>query len=91
MKFVWFVMYGKLLLNVRSYFKQSKRTNNELFDKLHEIFEYNNAEFKKIKRLYSDERPPSVFDLIIYEHYEIEKLKKRKYGDSYEIKPCEYE
>ena len=91
MKFVWFVMYETLLLSIRNYFKQSKRTNAELFDKLHGIFESNNAEFKKLKRMYGDERPPLVLDLIIYEHYEIEKLKKRKYGDNYEIKPCEYE
>ena len=80
-----------LLDSVKNYFKQDTRTNDEIKAKLFEMFEYNKAEFDKLNALYDDDVPSSVFDLVIYEHYEIEKLKKRKYGDSYEIKPCEYE
>ena len=84
---VVFVMYEKLLVNVKNQLAQSKRTNAELKDKLHELFEDNIAEYSKFASWYDPGK------LIInvggkdeFEHYVIEDFKKSMYGDNYAIK-----
>ena len=90
--FVVFVMYEKLHLSIRSYFKQSKRTNHELNDKLHELFEFNNADYDKLANWYDESTPRlDIFGMMEYEHYVIENYKKSVYGDEYEVKPFRYE
>lgn len=80
-----------LLLNVRNHFKQSKRTNAELYGKLHELFDSNNVEYKKLAKWYDGNTPRfDIFGKMKYEHYVVENYKKSVYGDSYEIKPFEY-
>lgn len=80
-----------LLDSVKNYFKQDKRTNAELSDKLHGIFESNNADYKKLAKWYDENTPRmDIFGMIEHEHYVIENYKKRFYGDGYEIKPYEY-
>ena len=84
-----------LLDSVKNYFKQDKRTNAELHDKLHELFDSNNAEYKKLAIWYDGKRnfksfKTDVIDKFEYEHNMIKKYKKSVYGDSYEIKPFEY-
>lgn len=92
MKFVWFVMYETLLLSIKNYFKQSKRTNAELSDKLHGIFESNNAEYEKLANWYDESTPRlDIFGMMEHEHYVIENYKKSVYGDEYEVKPFGYE
>lgn len=75
-----------LLDSVSNYFKQDKRTNAELHDKLHQMFEDNVAEFQKYIKFYQRKMPFSIYDKVEYEHYVIENYKKSIYGDSYEIK-----
>lgn len=80
-----------LLLNVRNYFKQSKRTNQELKDKLHELFESNNADYEKFAKWYDPSTPRiDIFGMMEYEHYVVENYKKSVYGDEYEVKPFSY-
>ena len=84
----------RLLLNVRNQLKQSKRTNHEIKAMLDDLFESNSKEFNKLKRIYGKTNyriGTDIFGKMQFEHYEIEKLKKRMYGDSYEIKSFEYE
>lgn len=71
-----------LLLNVKNYFKQDKRTNGEIKAMLFEMFEYNNREFVKVAKLYDGTRNVSIFDRVDYEIEQVEKLKKRKFGDN---------
>ena len=78
-----------LLANVKNHFKQSKRTNAELSDKLFEVFEDNKARFEKLARLY-ERNNGTIFDRMDYEFQQIEDYKKRKYGDNYEVKPFAY-
>ena len=73
-----------LLDSVRNYFKQDKRTNDEIKAKLFEMFEYNRKEFNKFARMYSGnriEKIQSIYDVIDYEDSVIEKFKKRMCGD----------
>lgn len=82
-----------MLLNVRTNLMQNKRTNGEIKSKLVELFESNEHAFDKLRRLYG--KPNSrvgkdTFGIMQFEHDEIEKLKKRMYGDEYEIKPFTY-
>ena len=77
-----------LLDSVRNYFKQDKRTNAELHDKLHQMFQDNDADYKKLAKWYDGNTPRyDIFGKMEHEHYVIEKYKKRFYGDGYEIKP----
>ena len=85
-----FLMYDRMIKGVRKYFKQSKRTNDELKHKLHQMFQDNIIDFEKYAAWYSGEHTPiNVTEKVKYEHYVIENYKKSVYGDSYEIK--EYE
>lgn len=80
-------MYESLLCNIKTKLLQSKRTNAKLKSKLHEIFEINNAEFKKMARMYSGNRSEypkeTIFDKIDYELQQVENYKKLKYGENY--------
>ena len=80
-------VYESLLINIKSKLLKANRTNAELSDKLHEIFDLNNAEFKKMARMYSGNRSEypkeTIFDRIDYELKQVEDYKKRKYGDNY--------
>ena len=80
-----------LLLNVKNYFKQDKRTNAELKNKLHQIFKDNVATYEKYAKLYDPKYPGSVFDKIEHEHYVIENYKKSVYGDAYEIQEYKHQ
>lgn len=87
-------MYETLLLNIRMKLMQNKRSNGELKELLHEMFEDNSIEFNKLKSIYSKptiRTGENIFGKIEFEHNEIEKLKKRMYGDKYEIKPFPYQ
>ena len=76
-----------LLVNVKNHFKQSKRTNAELFGKLHKLFEDNVADFDKFAYWYDPSKPTiDVFGKDKYEHYVVENYKKSVYGDSYVVK-----
>ena len=81
------VMYETLLFNIKKKLRLSKRTNAELESKLNEIFDLNNAEFKKMARMYSGNRSEypkeTIFDKIDYELEQVENFKKIKYGDSH--------
>jgi len=80
-------MYGTLLKNIKMKLLKAKRTNAELSDKLFEIFDINNAEFKKMARMYGGNRSEypkeTIVDRIDYELKQVEEYKKRKYGDNY--------
>ena len=76
-----------LLVNVKNRLLQNKRSNAELSDKLHGIFEDNLADYDKFASWYGKEHVPiNVTERIKYEHYVIENFKKSVYGDSYAIK-----
>lgn len=82
-----------MLLNVRTNLMQNKRTNDEIKSKLVELFESNEHAFDKLRRLYGKPNYRigiNLFGKMEYEHDEMEKLKKRMYGDEYEIKPFTY-
>ena len=87
-------MYESLLFNIKSKLLKANRTNAELESKLHEIFDLNNVEFKKMARMYSGNRSEypkeTIFDRIDYELEQVENLKKLKYGDNYAAKSCEH-
>jgi len=80
-------MYGTLLKNIKMKLLKAKRTNAELSDKLFEIFDINNAEFKKMARMYGGNRSEypkeTIVDRIDYELKQVEEYKKRKYGENY--------
>ena len=80
-------MYESLLSNIKTKLLQSKRTNAKLESKLFELFDINNAEFKKIARMYSGNRSKypkeTIFDKINYELQQVENYKKSKYGENY--------
>lgn len=80
-------VYETLLNNIKIKLLKVNRTNAELSDKLFEIFDLNNAEFKKMARMYSGNRSEypkeTIFDRIDYELKQVEDYKKRKYGDNY--------
>lgn len=82
-----------LLGSISNHFKKDKRTNQELKSMLCDLFESNNAEFKKMKKIYGNQSGINrdTFGLMQYEHYELEKLKKSMYGDDYEIERFMYE
>ena len=74
------------LFNIKNKLLKANRTNAELKSKLDELFETNNAEFKKFQSMYSDERSVYVttfYDRFNYEDRMIEKYKKLKYGENY--------
>lgn len=86
-EFVVFVMYEKLLDNVKNQFNKSTRTNAELKDKLHQLFQDNIAEYEKYEMWYGEDKPFIHMDAKDkYEHYVIENFKKRMYGEDYAIK-----
>ena len=78
---------GTMLDNVRIKLLKSNKTNAELSAKLFEIFDLNNAEFKKMARMYSGNRSEypkeTIMDRIDYELKQVEEYKKRKYGENY--------
>lgn len=76
-----------ILVNVKNHFKQSKRTNAELSDKMHQMFQDNVADYDKFASWYSKDSFIKIGNQLEYEHYVIEDFKKSVYGDSYEIKP----
>ena len=83
-------MYEDLINNVKNHFNQSKRTNVELYDKLHQLFKDNNADYEKFAKWYGkDHKPFNVTEKDRFEHYLIEDYKRSVYGESYDIK--EYE
>lgn len=79
-----------LLLDVRNNLKEDKRTNVELKNKLHQIFNDNLATYEKYAKLYDPKHPGSIFDKMQHEHYVIENYKKSVYGDAYEIQEFAY-
>lgn len=79
-----------MLLNVRNKLKQSKRTNHEIKAMLDSLKESNQLKFDKLKKLYGNSYTKDTFGIMEFEHNEMEKLKKRMYGDNYEIKPFAY-
>ena len=84
---VVFVMYEKLLVNVKNQLAQSKRTNAEVKDKLHQLFQDNIADFDKFASWYDPGKPTiNVIGKDEFEHYLIEDFKKSVYGDNYAIK-----
>ena len=84
-------MYETRILSIRMKLMHNPRSNDELKDKLHEMFESNNLEFEKMKGLYSGDGRKDIFGKMQFEHNEVEKVKKRMYGDNYEIKPFAYQ
>ncbi len=80
-------VYESLLSNIKMKLLKANRTNAELKAKLHEVFDLNNAEFKKMARMYSGNRSEypkeTIIDRIDYELKQVEDYKKRKYGDNY--------
>lgn len=65
---------------------QSNKSNVELKSKLDELFEINNAEFKKFKSMYSKDRNAyitTIFDRLDYEDKLVENYKKIKLGENY--------
>lgn len=86
-------MYETMLLNVRTNLLQNKRTNDEIKSMLDGLFESNAHAFDELRRLYGKPNYRigiNLFGKMEYEHDEMEKLKKRMYGDEYEIKPFTY-
>ena len=81
-------MYQTQILNIKNKLHQNPRSVDELNDKLHQIFKNNNSKHKQIKNIYDDN---SWFKKMEYEHYQIEKVKKQIYGDSYEIQTFGYD
>lgn len=80
-------VYEKLLFNVKNHFKQSKRTNAELKDKLHQLFQDNIADYDKFNNWYGkDNAYIRIGGKDEFEHYLIEDFKKSVYGDNYAIK-----
>ena len=83
-----------MLDNVRIKLLKSNKTNAELKTKLHEVFDLNNAEFKKMARMYGGNRSEypkeTIFDRIDCELKQVEDYKKRKYGDNYAAKSYEH-
>lgn len=75
-------VYESLLVSVKNHFNQAKRSSDEIKAKLIEIFDLNNAEFKKIARMYRT-RVGTIGDRINYELQLIEDYKKRRYGENY--------
>ena len=76
-----------LLLNVRNNLMQFKRTNHEIKAMLDSLRESNQHDFDKFRKLYGNSHAKDTFGIMEFEHNEMEKLKKRMYGDDYEIKP----
>ena len=76
-------VYETLLINIKMKLLKDNRTNAELSDKLYEIFDLNNAEFKKMARMYDGKHRETIFDRIDYELKQVEDYKKRKHGDNY--------
>lgn len=94
MVFLMIDVCERMLLNVRTNLMQNKRTNDEIKSMLDDLKESNQHKFDKLRRLYG--KPNSkvgkdTFGIMKYEHDEMENLRKRMYGDDYEIKPFEYE
>ena len=86
-EFVVVSVYEKLLFSTKNKLLQSKRTNAELSDKLHQLFQDNIAEFERFERWYGKDKP--LIHMVAkdeYEHYVIENFKKRMYGEDYAIK-----
>lgn len=81
-------MYHTQISNIKNKLHQNPRSIDELNDKLHQIFKNNNTKYKQIKQIYDNN---SLFGKMEYEHYQVEKVKKQIYGDSYEIKTFEYD
>lgn len=80
-----------LISSVKIKLLQSKRTNGELSEKLHQLFQDNIADYDKFASWYGKEHVPiNVTERCRYEHNVIENFKKSVYGDSYEIKPYKY-
>ena len=75
-----------LLDSVKNHFKQSKRTNAELYDKMHQLFQDNIADYDKFASWYSKDSLISIGGKDEFEHYMIEDFKKSVYGESYAIK-----
>ena len=80
-------VYESLLSNIKNKLLQSKRTNAKLESKLFELFDINNAEFKKMARMYSGNRSQypkeTIFDKIDYELEQVENYKKLKGAENY--------
>lgn len=80
-------MYDTLLFNVKNYFKQDKKTNAELYDKLHQLFQDNIADYDKFNSWYGKDKSfTNINGKEKFEHYVIEDFKKSVYGDNYAIK-----
>lgn len=75
-------IYGTLLANIKSKLLKSNRTNAKLKSKLDEVFEINNAEFKKMSRMYGGDKS-TLFDRLDYEDKKVEDYKKLNYGGNY--------
>lgn len=80
-------MYKKLLSDTKQLFTYNPRSVDELKHKLDELFESNNAEYKKLSHMYDGKfhKDVELYDRGRYEHYQIENYKKLYYGDEYEI------
>ena len=81
------IVYETLLGNIKTKLLKANKTNTELNNKLHEVFEDNKAEFDKMARMYGGNRSEfpkeTIFDRIDYELKQVEDYRKRKYGDNY--------
>ena len=75
-------VYETLLNNINIKLLKSNRTNAELSDKLHKVFEDNKAEFENVARMYDGNRQ-KIHERMDYELQQIENLRKRRYGDNY--------
>lgn len=84
-------MYETMIPSIRMKLMHNPRSNDELKECLLELFASNNLEFEKMKGLYGGDGRKDIFGKMQFEHNEVEKAKKRMYGDDYEIKPFAYE
>ena len=73
--------YETLLFNVKNYFNENKRTNDELKTMLGRMFEYNHKSFMDIAKMYDGKNDVSIFDRIHYELKQVENYKRMKFGD----------
>jgi len=80
-------MYETILNNTKKYFNKAKRSNAELSEKMHQLFQDNIADYDKFNNWYGkDFAYVRVGGQEEFEHYLIENYKKSVYGESYEIK-----
>ena len=85
-------MYEQLLLGIQQHFNKPTRSNGELSDRLHQLFQDNIADYDRLASWYDESKPTiSVIAKAEYEHYIVENYKRSVYGDNYEIKKFKWQ